>query len=228
MSEVYNPTTISRADLDAVLRRIERYVRRHGSEYGENPCADPEDAAQQIVFEWQTADWTELEWLHLQRNGRTIVGPGLSELGRHLRAALFHAGRHRRRRWHADGASQNHARAESRRRDFDDSTGSGMGSRSADPALIALAVESAQREGFRTTPDRFRRRRLRWLKTRNSTGSYIEVIRRETDRTVIEFRAFTRFNFRRAGDMPNRAMPKTIRRLPGGWSADDLREAVGG
>lgn len=228
--DTYKPQTISEADTMAIIRRVDRYLQRHGSPYGETPIpgGDMEEARSVILADWQGADWTALEWTYLQRNGRPLFTADLSDLGRHLRAALFMAGRARRRLWAESGPMRRSADMEARRRDFDDSVGAGMSSRSADPALIAAAVESAPRSGFRTTPDRFRRRRLRWIKTRNSKGVYVEVVRREHDRTVIEFREFTRFNFRRAGDMPNRGMPKTSTRVPAGWTAAALREALTG
>lgn len=251
--DTYNPAIIGTYDAEAIMARVARYCRRHGSEYGETPVpgGDMDEAQAVIVTDWLTADWEALEWTYLQRNGRPLFTPDLSDMGRHLRAALFMAGRARRRGWVEAGPMRRAARAESRRRDLGDSTGAGMASRAADPARIAAAVEDAQRSGLRSTPDRFARRRLRWVKTRNTHGHYIEVVRREDDRTVIEFRPWTRYNFRRAGDLParvednahyipthgigrvvrsrpNPAIPKTVRRVPAGTTAATLREAITG
>lgn len=225
--DTYNPQTIGRSDLDSILARVDRYVGRHGSAYGENPVpgGERQETAQAIVAEWQTADWTDLELKYLARNGRTLFGPDLSDMGRHVRAVLFIAGRFRRRRWTYAAADRRAGRAESRRRDMDDSRGVGMSSRSADPALIAQAIESSGGV-IRSTPDRVRRRRLRWIKTRNSTGWTIDVVRRLADRTDIEIRRHVRFNFKRIGDIPNRACWKTANRH--GWTPDQMREALTG
>lgn len=230
MDAHYDPSTMSGADAEAIIARVDRYIRRHGSPYGETPVpgGDMEEARAVILADVLSADWAALEVTHYMRTGRTIFGPDLSTLGRHLRAALYMAGRAKRRGWVEAGPMRRAARAEARRRDMDDSTGAGMASRAADPARIVAAVEEAQRVGLFSTPDRFARRRSRIVKTRNTHGHYIEVVRRERDRTVIEFRPWTRFNFRRAGDMPNRGMPKTRNRVPAGTTADTLREAITG
>lgn len=228
--DAYNPATISNADTLAIIARVDRYIARHGSEYGETPVpgGDREEARSVILADWQGADWEALEWTYMQRNGRPLFTPDLSDMGRHLRAILFMAGRARKRGWLEAGPMRRAARAEARRRDFDDSPGAGMASRAVDPARIVAAVEEAQRRGMTATPVDEQGKRLRWIKTRNTHGHYIEVIRREGDRTVIEFRPYTRFNFRRAGSIPARAMPKTRKRVPGGWTADTLREAITG
>ncbi len=224
----YNPATIGPADMEAILGRVDRYCRRHGSPYGETPVpgGDMDEARQVIVTDWLGADWEALEWTYLQRNGRTLFTPDQSDLGRHLRAVLFMAGRSRRRGWVEAGPMRRAARAEARRRDMDDSRGVGMGSRSADPARIVAAVEEAQARGIPSTPDRFRRRRLRWVKTRNSTGYTVEVIARYPDRTAIKIEAYTRYNFRRAGDMEARTMPKSRNRIPAGVTAADMMDAL--
>lgn len=224
----YDPATMSAADADAVAARARRYCVRHGSPYGETPIpgGDIEEAVQVILTDTLEADWTALEWTYLQRNGRTLFPADLSELGRHLRAMLFMAGRARRRGWVEAGPMRRAARAEARRRDMDDSRGVGMGSRSADPARIVAAVEEAQARGIPSTPDRFRRRRLRWVKTRNTTGYTLDVVARHPDRTDIAIRAYTRYNFRRAGDMEARTMPKSRNRIPAGVTAADMMEAL--
>lgn len=228
--DTYNPCMISEADTVAIIARVNRYVARHGSEYGETPVpgGDREEARSVIIADWQSADWEALEWTYLQRNGRPLFTADLSDTGRHFRAVLFMAGRARKRGWVEAGPMRRAARAEARRRDIDDSTGAGMASRAADPARIVAAVEDAQRAGLRSTPDRFARRRRRVVKTRNTHGFAVSVVRREADRTVIEFLPWTRYNFRRAGDMANRDVPKTLRRVPAGWTADTLREAITG
>lgn len=230
MPDTYSPATIDRDTLDAILARVGRYVRRHGSEFGETPCpgGDMEEAAAVIVADWQSADWEAVEWTYLQRNGRPLFTPDLSDTGRHLRAALFMAGRARVRGWVEQGPARRAARAETRRRDIDDSTGVGMASRAPDPARAMEAVEQAQRSGIRSTPDRFRRRRLRWVKTRNSRGYTVDVVARHDDRTDIDIRAFTQHNFRRAGDLRCRDMARTSNRVPAGITADQLREAITG
>lgn len=227
---MYDPKTISAADTVAVLARIDRYVKRHASEYGETPVpgGDMEEARAVIVADWLSADWTAMEWTFLQRNGRCLFGPELTDIGRHLRAALFMAGRAKRRGWVESGPMRRASRAESRRRDMDDSIGVGMASRAPDPSRIVAAVEEAQRRGMVATPAREQWKRMRWVKTRNTTGYTVEIVRRESDRTVIEIRPFTRHNFRRAGTITARAMPKSRKRVPAGWTADSLREAITG
>jgi len=230
MSDTYNPQQISDRDTRDIIARVDRYVRRHGSEYGETPVpgGDMEEARAVIVADWQGADWEALEWTYLQRNGRPLFTPDLSDTGRHLRAALFMAGRARRRGWVEAGPMRRAADAEGRRRDVDDSTGAGMASRAADPARLVEAVEAVQRAGVSVTPVDWQGRRLRWMKTRNSHGYTVEVVRREADRTVIDVRPFTRYNFRQHGDTPARALPKTRKRLPAGVTAADLMEAMTG
>lgn len=230
MTDSYNPAAITETETLAILARIARYVRRHGSEYGEAPVpgGDHDEAVAVIVADWMGADWEALEWTFLQRNGRPLFSPDLSDMGRHMRAAIFMAGRARRRRWMESGPMRRAARAESRRRDMDDSTGASMASRAPDPARVFWAVENARVDGFRTIPDRFSRRRRREMKTRNTHGHTVEIVRRESDRTVITFAPWTRYNFRVVGDTSNREMPRTLRRVPEGWTRDTLREAVTG
>lgn len=226
----YNPATIGAADLEAITARLDRYLKRHGSEYGESPIpgGDHDEARQVILADWLSADWAALELTYLQRNGKTLFGPTLSELGAHLRAVLFMAGRARVRGWVESGPMRRAARAESRRRDVDDSTGAGMGSRAADPARLVAAVEEAQARGITATPVDEQGKRLRWVKTRNSTGYTVEVIRREHDRTVIDVRSFARFNFRRAGSIPARALPKCRKRIPATVTRRQMLEALTG
>lgn len=228
--DTYNPVAISADDTRAVLARIDRYCQRHGSEYGETPVpgGDWQEAAAVIVADWQIADWTALEWTYIQRNGRPLFGPDLSDMGRHMRAVLFMAGRARRRGWVEAGPMRRAADMDGRRRDMDDSRGAGMASRAADPARLVEAVEAVQRSGVSVTPVDWQGRRLRWVKTRNTHGYCVEVIRREADRTVIQFAPWTRYNFRQAGDTPARALPKTLKRVPAGVTRADMMEALTG
>ena len=133
------------------------------------------------------------------------------------------------------------ARAESRRRDMDDSSGVGMSSRAADPAMMLAAVESAV-AGIRSVTTRGRRDRSRIVKTRNSTRGLVTITRRPVaalgddgrvwygvgEYTGVQFERVVVYNFRRAGDTPNRETPKTLRRLPEGVTASDLLEALQG
>lgn len=240
----YNPAEISERDAADALARVARYVRRHGSEYGETPVpgGDMEEAVQVIAADWQGADWAALELTYWERNGRLLFSPDLSDMGRHLRAVLFMAGRARRRGWVEAGPMRRAARQEGRRRDMDDSPGAGMASRAADPARLVAAVEAVERSGFSVTPVLESRRRLRWVKTRNSSAWIIHVTRRpgamlddegrvtypEGASTGIELERVTRFNFRQAGDTPNRALPKTRKRLPEGVTAGQMMEALTG
>jgi hypothetical protein len=247
----YDPTTISAADLYAVMGRVGRYLARHGAASGETPLRPDmaEDVHQSIMLEWQGDDWTAREFEYLARTGRTLFPPTLSELGQHLRAALFHAGRARVRHWRQPGQAQGSA-ADHRRRGLDDSKGAGMASRSADPALIVAAVESASGQlvlsraaargrSRRGLPLAYRGRlsaihsadsdrRARWFKTRNSKGRTIDVVARHADRTDIAVTEFTRFNFERRGTVGNRVMPRTVKHLPAGTTAAMLREGLTG
>jgi hypothetical protein len=247
----YDPTTISAADLYAVMGRVGRYLNRHGAAAGETPLRPDmaEDVHQSIMLEWQGDDWTAREFEYLARTGRTLFPPTLSELGQHLRAALFHAGRARVRHWRQPGQPQGSA-ADHRRRGLDDSKGAGMASRSADPALIVAAVESASGElvlsrtaacgrsrrglplkgrgGLPAVVAKQAEKRIRWFKTRNSKGRTIDVVARHDDRTDIAIREFTRFNFERRGTVGNRAMPRTVKHPPAGTTAAMLREGLTG
>jgi hypothetical protein len=236
---MYDPTTIAAADLDSILTRLDRYLNRHGATNGETPLPDSmrEDVRQSILADWLGDDWTARDFDYLARNGRTLFPPTLSAMGQHLRAMLFHAGRARVRRWRQAGQAQGSA-ADHRRRGMDDSRGAGMGSRSADPALILAAVESAtgelvlsaaaaanrsrrglpnrRRGGLSAVPAKMAEKRTRWFKTRNSTGYTIDVVARHDDRTDIVIREFTRHNFERRGTITNRVMPRTFKKLPAG------------
>jgi hypothetical protein len=247
---MYDPATISAADMDSILARLDRYLNRHGSSMGETPLSDSmrEDVRQSILLDWIGDDWTAREFEYMARNGRTLFPPTLSDMGQHLRAMLFHAGRSRVARWRQPGQGQG-AAADHRRRDVDDSRGAGMASRSADPALILSAIESAsgelvlsktaavnrsrrgmsnrRRGGLSAVPAKSAERRLRWFKTRNSRGYTIDVVARHADRTDIEIRRYDRLNFERRGTIANRAMPKVFKRTPAGVTAADVREALG-
>lgn len=222
--DVYSPATIGPADLEALMGRLDRYLDRHGSLYGETPippdCRD--DVRQSIIADWWGDDWGAREFAYLASRGRNLFGPDLSELGRHLRALLFHAGRARKRRWRAEGAKRGE---EARRRGMEDFSGAGSASRAADPALTVAAVESASgalvlsksaalersrrrlplkyRGGLSAVPDDAPKA-FRWMKRRNAKGVDLVVVARHDDRTEIEFRPWVRFNFERVGSVPHR------------------------
>lgn len=222
--ESYNPATISSADLESVLARLDRYLRRHGSPYGETPIqADQlDDVRQSIILEWMADDWTRREFESLSRYGRSLFPPTLSTLGQHLRGILFHAGRSRRRGWRAEGATR---RVADRRRDPGEFRGIGSGSVSADPARIVSAVESVSGELI-LSPRAIRHRSRRGLplkysggvsavsskapesfrvmKRRNTKGIFVRIVSRHSDRTCIEFAEWTRYNFERVGQVPHR------------------------
>jgi hypothetical protein len=247
---MYDPKTIAAAEMDSILARLDRYLSRHGSSMGDTPLPESmrDDVRQSIILDWLGDDWTAREFDYMARNGRTLFPPTLSDMGQHLRAMLFHAGRSRVSRWRQPGQGQG-AAADHRRRDVDDSRGAGMASRSADPALILSAVETAsgelvlsksaaanrsrqglpnrQRGGLSAVPAKSAERRLRWFKTRNSRGYTIDVLARHEDRTEIEIRRYDRLNFERRGTISNRAMPRIVKRMPAGVSAADIRAALG-
>ena len=239
----FDPATMSAADAESVTARVRRYCLRHGSPYGETPLpgGDIDEAVQVILTDTLSADWNELDWTYVQRNGRTLFPATLSEMGLALRAVLFMAGRARRRGWVESGPMRRTARAEARRRDMDDSSGVGMASRASDPAMMLAAVESAV-AGIRSVTTRGRRDRSRMVKTRNSTRGLVTITRRpvatlgddgrvwygEGEYTGVHFERVTVYNFRRAGDTPNRETPKRINRLPVFVTALDLLEALQG
>jgi len=243
MSANYNPATIGNDDAEALIRRVTRYVKRHGSAYGETPVpgGDIEEAVSVIVNDWQTADWDAIELRFYERNGCTLFNVTHSDLAWHTRAILFAAGRARKRGWAMTSSDRRARRGEARRRDMDDSPGAGMSSRAADPARMTMAIEEAG-QGLRSTPDRFKRRRLRWVKSRNSSRVIVTVTRpapaviteegrvtyRDGASTGVAFERVTVHNFREAGDMRNRDMPKTRNRLPAGVTPEALREALQG
>jgi len=224
MSDTYNAADISAADLEAVLRRLRRYLLRHGSPSGETPISADQfdDVQQSILADWLGDDWTARELESLARNGRTLFGPTLSDLGRHLRAMLFHAGRARKRGWRAEGATQ---RVADRRRDPEGFRGIGAGSVSADPARIVAAVESVSGElvlsrsaaaarSARGLPLKVRPgvsaipadapTTFRVMKRRNVKGWTIDVVERLEDRTRIEIRPWVEYRFERVGKVPHR------------------------
>lgn len=224
---VYSAQAISREDSAAVVARIGRYVKRHGGAYCEYPLTPEgmDEAISQIVFDWQSADWIEMEWKYLVRTGRLLFDPDAEPIANHLRAALYCAGRCRKRGWRdASPEARRVARGE-RRRDREDFTGAGMASRSPSPDRIAMAIETAGMEGLRSVPRREAAKRLRWAKTRNS-GHYPRPVACFDDCTYIEWLPRQR-NFQRIGSVRNRATAKTLRRVKG-WSATQLREALTG
>lgn len=252
-NDAYNPAAISDEDVRRIIARVDRYVKRHGTEYGEAPVpgGDMDEASAIIVADWQGLDWATVELTYLARNGRCLFTPDLSDMGRHLRAALFCAGRARRRGWVMSSSDRRARRADARRRDMDDSPGASMASRAVDPARLAAAVEEAEARGLPCTSRRQRARRLRWVKTRNTHGVNVEIVARHADRTDVRFVEWTRYNFRRAGSdplrvednahyvptlgigrvvrsRPNPAQLPGRRRIPAGVTRNTLREAITG
>jgi hypothetical protein len=233
---MYDPRTISETDAAAILARLARYVGRHGSPLSEAPLS-PEaqgDAVGEIVCDWYGADWGTLEALHLQRSGRLLFSPDWSDLTCHLRAALYMAGRARRRRWHPDSASGQRGRADARRRDPGEFDGAGQASRSASPERIVAAAEEASGElvlspaavanrsrrrqplrvrgVLRSIPRDYAAKRLRWTKRRNGSRILCHVDGRRDDRTLVRFERVTIYRFDREGSILNREMPRTIKR----------------
>jgi hypothetical protein len=241
MKANYHPNAIGGQEAEAVIRRVARYVRRHGSEYGEKPVpgGDIDEAVAVIVADWQLADWDAIELSYWERHGRLLFDPSHGDMAWHLRAVLFMAGRARKRGWATTSSDRRARRGEARRREMDDSPGAGMASRAADPARTVAAIEDAER-GLRSVPDRFRRRRSRLVKTRNSSRVLLVVTRRpvatvdgggrvrfgDGESTGIAFERVTIHNFRRVGDMANRDIPKTVNRPPANVTREAMREAL--
>jgi hypothetical protein len=248
----YSPATISEADAAAILARVSRYVATHSGPLSEKPLSPEgrDDAAGEIVADWIGADWDALQWTYLERTGRSLFSPSLSEMGQHLRAALFMAGRCRKRGWRADSASGLRGAREARRRSPEEFKGASMASNAPSPDRVAEAIESASGRlmlskdaaasrskagkpltvsgGVRSVPRDEARKRVRVEKTRNTTEVTLEIVSRLPDRTVIRLEKAVRYNFRRVGSVSNRAMPKTLKRLPEGTKPDTLREALEG
>ena len=247
MTDAYNPATIGPTDLASLLARLDRYLNRHGSRYGEQPIMDDQrdDIRQGIIADWLGDDWTAREIECLAKHGKTLFPPDLSEIGRHLRAVLFHAGRCRRRGWRAAGAKQV-CRLE---RDAEDFSGAGQSSRAKDPARLVAAVESATGElvlspaaarnrsrrrlplkyrgGVAFTPDDSPRP-FRLMRRRGKIGYTLDVVERREDRTVIDIRSYRVYRFERVGSVPNRDVVRSRRPLPKGTGAAAAREALTG
>lgn len=246
----YNPATISAADLDAVSARLDRYLRRHGSRYGETPILPDrfDDVRQSILADWLGDDWTAREWKSLERTGRSLFPATLSTLGQHVRAMLFHAGRCRRRRWRETGAGERVADGSRKSRNPDGFRGTGSASVAADPARIVAAAESAsgvlvlspaaERERVRRKlPTRYRGglsyvpddapSRLKWMRRRSATRYTLDVVARHADRTEIEIRSYRVHNFARVGKVRNRDTVRSRRPLPQGFGYGECREAIG-
>jgi hypothetical protein len=248
----YNPATISETEAAAILARAKRYVVAHSGPLSEKPLSPEaqDDAAGEIVADWLGADWDALQWGHLERTGRSLFHASLTDMGQHLRAVLYIAGRARRRGWHPDTASGRRGAREARRRDPGDFQGASMASKAPSPDRVAEAIESATGRlvlspeaaaarskagrpltvagGVRSIPRDQARKRLRVEKTRNATDITLEIVSRLPDRTVIRLERAVRYNFRRVGSISNRAMPKTLKRLPEGTQPESLREAIEG
>jgi hypothetical protein len=224
---MYDPATISAADLDAIIGRLNRYLSRHGSRYGETPIRPDrvDDVRQSILADWFGDDWTAREWTALERNGKSLFPATLSTLGQHLRAMLFHAGRCRRRQWRETGTGERVADGSRQSRNPDGFRGTGSASVAADPARIVAAAESAsgqlvlspaaERERVRRNlPTRYRGglsyvpddspSRFRWMRRRSRVGYTVDVVARREDRTEIEIRPYRVHRFERVGMVPNR------------------------
>ncbi len=250
MTDCYNPATIGPTDLDSLLARLDRYLNRHGARYGEQPIRDDQrdDIRQGIVADWLGDDWTAREIESLAKHGRTLFPPDMSEMGRHLRAILFHAGRCRRRGWRAAGATY---RVVERRRDDDEFSGAGQSSRANDPARLVAAVESATGElvlSPAAARERSRRglglktrggasyvsrshkapRPFRLMRRRGKIGYTLDVVARLDDRTVIDIRSYRVYRFERTGTIPNRDVQRSYAPVPAGVTANGMREALTG
>jgi hypothetical protein len=224
MSDMYDPATISAADIGAIVARVDRYLNRHGSTFGETPLREDqrEDVRQSIVADWLGDDWTAREIESLSRHGRTLFPPTLSDMGRHLRAALFHAGRARKRGWRSEGAAR---RVADRRREPEEFTGAGSASRAADPARIVSAVESATGElVLSPAAQRYRSRKglplkyrggvaftpadaprpFRIMRRRGRMVYTIDVVGRYETHTAIDIREARDYRFERVGSVPHR------------------------
>lgn len=247
---MYDPKTISGFDAEALQARIRRYMERHASMYGEKPLPEPdrEEAAAQIVADWFAADWDALQWDYALKTGRSLFGADLSPVGMHYRAALYMAGRAKRRGWKPEGWKG--TRAVDRRRDGEEFSGASADSRALRPDAILAAVEAASGElllspdaaacrskrrlplknrgGLSCTPQRFAKKRLRVQKRRNGSRIVCDVLERLPDRTIVRFTRAIHYRFDRIGSIPNRAMPKSVKRPPAGFKAADAREALQG
>jgi hypothetical protein len=249
MSDMYDPATISAEDISAIVERVDRYVNRHGSTFGETPLREDqrEDVRQSIVADWLGDDWTAREIESLSRHGRTLFPPTLSDMGRHLRAALFHAGRARKRGWRSEGATR---RAADRRREPEEFTGAGSASRASDPARIVAAVESATGElvlspaaqrhrSRRGLPLKYRGgvsfipadapRAYRAMRRRGRKVYTVDIVGRYETHTAIDIREAREYRFERVGSVSNRtaAAGKSRKALPQGVTGADCREVVG-
>lgn len=247
---MYDPTTVSRFDAEALQARARRYVERHGSPYGEKPLPEPdrEEAAAQIVADWFAADWDALQWEYALKTGRALFGPTLSGLGLHLRALLYMAGRSKRRGWKPEGWKG--SRAVDRRRDGEEFSGASADARALRPDAILAAAEGASGElllspaavaerskrrlplrnrgGLQCIPRRFAEKRLRVQKRRNGSRILCHVLERLPDRTLVRFERVKHYRFERVGSIPNRDMPKSVKRPPKGFKAAEAREALQG
>jgi hypothetical protein len=222
--DTYNPATISETELTAMLARLDRYLDRHGSPYGEQPIRldQRDDVKQSIVSEWWGDDWTAREMESIAKHGRTLFPPSLSDMGRHLRGILFHAGRCRRKGWRAAGSTY---RVADRRRDAAEFSGAGAASRASDPARIVSAVESATGElVLSRDAQKHRARRGLPLKYRggvsfmptDAPAAYrvmrrrgrkiytVEIVGRYETHTAIEIRESRDHRFERVGSVPHR------------------------
>jgi hypothetical protein len=245
--DAYNPAAIADADIAAIIERVDRYLNRHGSTQGESPLRDDqrEDVRQGIIADWLGDDWTARELESLARHGRTLFPPTLSDMGRHLRAVLFHAGRARKRGWRAEGATR---RVADRRRETDEFTGAGSASKAADPARIIAAVETAtgqlilsktaaRERARRGLPLKYRGglsfipadapRPFRVMRRRGRKVYTIDVVGRYETHTAIAIRETREYRYERVGSVTNRSAVKSRKPLPQGVTADDCRAAVG-
>lgn len=247
---MYDPKDISVADAQALQARARRYVDRHGSPYGEKPLSDVdrEDVAAQIVADWFSADWEALQWEYTSKTGRALFNATLSALGMHLRALLYIAGRSRRRNWKPEDWKG--ARVAERRRDGAEYSGASADARALRPDAILAAVETAtgalllspaaaqarsraglplrQRGGLQCIPKRFAEKRLRVQKRRNGSRVVCHVLERQPTRTLVRFERAIHYRFERVGTIPNREMPRSVKRPPQGFEAPQAREALQG
>jgi hypothetical protein len=252
----YTPATATAADLDALMERLDRYLRRHGSPYGEQPIqADRcDDVRQSILLDWLADEGAaEADLSHRLRTGRPLLQPTWPPIQCHLRIMLWHAGRCRRRGWRETTtryAGENRKRTTTTSTDPDGFSGVSMASRAPDPARLASAAEEASgvlllsrtaarhrsREGL---PLAYRGRlsavsgkapaAFRAMRRRSTKGLCLTVTGRYPDRTTFTLEPWTHHRFEVVGSVPRRhpsRKPAAVA-MPKGTTPETVRAALG-
>jgi hypothetical protein len=198
---MYNPLTISDRDAAAVMLFVRRYVTKHSQPDCPAPLSPDarEELTAQIVYDWQTADYSE--WTPES----------------HQHAAASHARKWRLRNWYGNTADVQASRrfeaklAKQQQQegwDATPSTGTSEDSRTPSPLAILIAKEEAA-NGLRYVSDRQRKGRRKAVRGRNRHQRILVVEGRYETHTAIRWEKVTIHGIVYKGTIANRDIGKS-------------------